>query len=241
MYGDDNIDVNEDGLTTVPKIETYDLRERIFTYIKDAKDKEQWDGRTTTRITPTARNLINLVDGDYGIHSKVKTTTALFYIGCFNFIESLEQNNYGLFLKACTAIDRKSLLLPDTLGTTKHRQYHEMIFKLKYVSQTWKETKKNTFTQIDDSDNHLAMNYYNDSRFGMIFDLLVDRFGFNRIDVADMAIFYALNNCNLLTDDIEDHKTAERLHYLVQSNTKCMNESINIFIDDNNIIDKLKR
>jgi len=207
----------------------------MFTYLKEAKDNEHWEGKAITRITPTARNLINLVDGDYGIHSKVKTTTSLFYIGIFNMLSSLNQDNYNMFLKVCTRLDRRKLLLPDAVGTDKHKKHHEMIFKLHYVSTAWHQVKKNTFT-LDEYDNNLSMNYYSDNRFGSVFDMMVDRFGFKRIDIADLAIFYAINNCNLVTDEEEDHATANRISKLVQSNTITMNEAIETFLIENNII-----
>ena len=217
-----------DGLVEVPKIVMYDLRTKIFEYIKFAKDNSLWEGRTNTRISNLSKSIINTVNKRYRIGSKNNTTTSLLFIGCYKMQGSLDQEQWDIFDKINGCIDENFVFLPSIAGTDRLIEYNKMKSTLRQSSELWKGTK-NTVFQIDDNENDVFMNYYNDERFGHQIDMFSELFGYTRREVANLAIIYAVHDCDIFTNTHSGREFNKRLEKAVKFNTDFINMSIREF------------
>lgn len=213
----------------VPKIELYNLREHIFTYLKDAMEKDTWDGRTTIRISSLSKSLISIVDSKYNIGSKTKTTTSLLYIGCFRMIDYMNKEEWSKFIDNNANMDMGTISMCDFIGTTTHDNFYNAMFSLHSIGYKWVDNL-NAIWPVPDK-KQITYHMYNDHRFGKMFDVITDRMGFSVKEAANLFILYAIKDSDILAKNSNNQLHLERIDKLLKYNNLVMNTGIKSFND----------
>lgn len=218
-----------DGLVEVPLIKQYDLRTHMFDYMKDAMEKELWDGRTTVRISTLAKSIISLVDSKYNIGSKIKTTTSIMYIGCFNMINNLDKEQWNKFIDNSASLDFGTISVCDYIGTDAHKTYYDNKFALTSIGYKWVDNL-NTIWPVADK-KQIIYHMYNDHRLGKMFDIVTDRMGFSIKEAANMFALYATKDSDIFGKGGTSIQHLERIDKLMKFNNQIINDGIKSFND----------
>jgi hypothetical protein len=195
--------------------------------MKDAIEKDLWDGRTTLRISTLSKRLISFVDSNYNIGSKTRTTTSLMYIGCFRMMDYVGKKEWNKFVDCNANLDLQALSLCDKIGTDKHEFYYNSMFSLHSVGYRWVDNLQRKWPIPD--KKQIVYHMHNDHRLGKMLDVVTDKLGFSTKEAANLFILYALKESDALKNSPESENHLQRIDDILEYSSSIINKSISSF------------